>query len=252
MRRVLRHIPALIILVMIISVSCRKQDAEVIPRAKLSRIYAEMLMTDQWVMSAKGVRLIADTSLVYEPILEKYGYTTEDYVKTVDVYMNDPERFAKVLRTTVDILDERLVQLRKEKHAQEVKAAKERECKKMADLLKSDFDPAEYFPYLNGEPYVHYYDSVSFEPDSALWVYRLISIERADTIYDRIRMIVKTDTLSVCDSVPSKDTVVSVRPVMRIEPELKSEPELLKVQEKTGKRRLDGQIRRMVVEDGNQ
>ncbi|MBR2127317.1 MAG: DUF4296 domain-containing protein [Bacteroidales bacterium] len=242
MRRVLRHIPALIILVMIISVSCRKQDAEVIPRAKLSRIYAEMLMTDQWVMSAKGVRLIADTSLVYEPILEKYGYTTEDYVKTVDVYMNDPERFAKVLRTTVDILDERLVQLRKEKHAQEVKAAKEREWKKMADLLKSDFDPAEYFPYLNGEPYVHYYDSVSFEPDSALWVYRLISIERADTIYDRIRMIVKTDTLSVCDSMPTKDTVVTVGPLMKMEPELK-------VQGNLQTRRLDGQIRRRIIED---
>ena len=242
MRRVLRHIPALIILVMIISVSCRKQDAEVIPRAKLSRIYADMLMTDQWVMSAKGVRLIADTSLVYEPILEKYGYTTEDYVKTVDVYMNDPERFAKVLRTTVDILDERLVQLRKEKHAQEVKAAKEREWKKMADLLKSDFDPAEYFPYLNGEPYVHYYDSVSFEPDSALWVYRLISIERADTIYDRIRMIVKTDTLSVCDSMPTKDTVVTVGPLMKMEPELK-------VQGNLQTRRLDGQIRRRIIED---
>lgn len=242
MRRVLRHIPALIILVMIISVSCRKQDAEVIPRAKLSRIYAEMLMTDQWVMSAKGVRLIADTSLVYEPILEKYGYTTEDYVKTVDVYMNDPERFAKVLRTTVDILDERLVQLRKEKHAQEVKAAKEREWKKMADLLKSDFDPAEYFPYLNGEPYIHYYDSVSFEPDSALWVYRLISIERADTIYDRIRMIVKTDTLSVCDSMPTKDTVVTVGPLMKMEPELK-------VQGNLQTRRLDGQIRRRIIED---
>ena len=242
MRRVLRHIPALIILVMIISVSCRKQDAEVSPRAKLSRIYAEMLMTDQWVMSAKGVRLIADTSLVYEPILEKYGYTTEDYVKTVDVYMNDPERFAKVLRTTVDILDERLVQLRKEKHAQEVKAAKEREWKKMADLLKSDFDPAEYFPYLNGEPYVHYYDSVSFEPDSALWVYRLISIERADTIYDRIRMIVKTDTLSVCDSMPTKDTVVTVGTLMKMEPELK-------VQGNLQTRRLDGQIRRRIIED---
>ena len=213
-----------------------------IPRAKLSRIYADMLMTDQWVMSAKGVRLIADTSLVYEPILEKYGYTTEDYVKTVDVYMNDPERFAKVLRTTVDILDERLVQLRKEKHAQEVKAAKEREWKKMADLLKSDFDPAEYFPYLNGEPYVHYYDSVSFEPDSALWVYRLISIERADTIYDRIRMIVKTDTLSVCDSMPTKDTVVTVGPLMKMEPELK-------VQGNLQTRRLDGQIRRRIIED---
>lgn len=245
MRRFLRLVPVIMTLVLVMSVSCRRQGAEVIPRAKLSRIYAEMLMTDQWVMSAKGVRLIADTSLVYEPILEKYGYTTEDYVKTVDVYMNDPERFAKVLRTTVEILDERLVELKEEKRIQEMEAAKEREWKKMADMLKPDFDPAEFFPYLNGEPYVHYYDSVSFEPDSALWIYRMLSIERADTIYDRIRMIVKSDTLSVCDSIPSKDTVVSAISVKRME------PELLKVQEKPRMRRLESQIRRRNIEDGN-
>ena len=54
MRRFLRHIPALMVIVLIMSVSCRKQEAEVIPRGKMSKIYAEMLMTDQWVMSAKG------------------------------------------------------------------------------------------------------------------------------------------------------------------------------------------------------
>lgn len=245
MRRFLRLVPVIMTLVLVMSVSCRRQGAEVIPRAKLSRIYAEMLMTDQWVMSAKGVRLIADTSLVYEPILEKYGYTTEDYVKTVDVYMDDPERFAKVLRTTVEILDDRLVELKEEKRIQEMEAAKEREWKKMADLLKPDFDLAEFFPYLNGEPYVHYYDSVSFEPDSALWIYRMLSIERADTIYDRIRMIVKSDTLSVCDSIPYKDTVVSAISVKGMEPELQ------KVQEKPRMRRLESQIRRRSIEDGN-
>ncbi len=236
----------------VFAVSCSRDEAKVIPRPQLSEIYAEMLLTDQWILSTKGVRLIADTSLVYKPILEKYGYTTEDYMKTVDVYMDDPERFAKVLRTTSEILGERQDKLRKKKERLDAEAAREKERKKMEDILRSDLDMSEFFPYLHGEPYVHYYDSLSFEPDSALLIYRLVSIERADTIYDRIRMIVKTDTLSVCDSVPSKDTVVSVRPVMRIEQELKSEPELLKVQEKTGKRKLDGQIRRMLVEDGNQ
>lgn len=226
---------------MILSVSCRKDEEKVIPRAELSEIYAEMLMTDQWIMSTKGVRLIADTSLVYEPILEKYGYTTEDYVKTVDVYMDDPERFARILRSTSEILDKRLKHLRKEKRALEEMAAREKEIKKMADMLKSDFDPAEFFPYLNGEPYVHYYDSVSFEPDSALLIYRLVSIERSDTIYDRIRMIVKSDTLSVCDSMPAAD--ILVRPVTKIEPE-DSE-----VSVKGPMKKMDREIRKMVVKD---
>ena len=56
-----------------LSVSCRKDEAEVIPRSKMAEIYAEMLVTDQWITTTPGIRMIADTSLVYEPILEKYG-----------------------------------------------------------------------------------------------------------------------------------------------------------------------------------
>lgn len=241
MRRILRHIPLMLAFALVLSVSCRKDEVDIIPRSELSEIYAEMLMTDQWIMSTKGVRLIADTSLVYEPILEKYGYTTEDYVRTVDVYMNDPERFARVLRTTSEILDKRLEHLKKEKRKLEAIAAKEKEIKKMADMLKSDFDPAEFFPYLNGEPYVHYYDSVSFEPDSALLIYRLISIERSDTIYDRIRMIVKSDTLSVCDTLPVADTLAV--------PETKVESAVENAVLKGSLKRMDREIRKMVVKD---
>lgn len=241
MRRILRHIPLMLAFALVLSVSCRKDEVKVIPRAELSEIYAEMLMTDQWIMSTKGVRLIADTSLVYEPILEKYGYTTEDYVKTVDVYMDDPERFARVLRSTSDILDKRLKHLRKEKRALEEMAAREKEKKKMADMLKADFDPAEFFPYLNGEPYVHYYDSVSFEPDSALLIYRLVSIERSDTIYDRIRMIVKSDTLSVNDTLPVADTVA----VSEVKAASAIENAVLKGPLKN----MDGEIRKRIVKN---
>mgnify|MGYP003445798638 FL=1 len=69
MRSILRYIVILTASVLVLS-SCGKDEAEVIPRAKLAKIYAEMLVTDQWVTSTPGVRMIADTSLVYEPILE--------------------------------------------------------------------------------------------------------------------------------------------------------------------------------------
>lgn len=64
----------------IVFASCGKDEAEVIPRGKLAEIYAEMLVTDQWISSTPGMRMIADTSLVYEPILEKYGYDNLDYL----------------------------------------------------------------------------------------------------------------------------------------------------------------------------
>ena len=165
-----------------IFVSCGRDEAKVISRGKLAKIYAEMLVTDQWITETPGIRMIADTSLVYEPILEKYGYDSDDYRRSVEHYMNDPERFGRILRTTCDILDNKISELE--------------EIQKLLDLraklpkIEVDLHPEEFFPYLFDEPYVHYYDSVAFIPDSALCIYRLVPIERADTIYDQLRMII--------------------------------------------------------------
>ena len=197
MKKTFRHIFA-VIAAMVLLTSCDKDGAEVIPRSKLSQIYADMLMTDQWIISTPGFRHIADTSLVYEPILEKYGYDSDDYRKTVEVYMNDPERFSRILRTTVSIFDERLEELRrKEKLFEEAEARRKRLAKLKYD---SDINMNEFFPCLYEEPYVHYYDSVSFEPDSALWIYRLQHIPANDTVFEGPAVKVKTDTLVVNDT----------------------------------------------------
>ena len=58
------------------------------------------------------------------------------------------------------------------------------------------------------EPYVHYYDSLTFEPDSML-VYRLVPIERADTLYDRLEMIIVSDSLSLRDTIQALDPPAS-------------------------------------------
>ncbi len=191
MKIVKQHIIVIFAALLAIFVSCRKDEAKVIPRKQLSKIYAEMLVTDQWINSTPGVRLIADTSLVYEPILEKYGYNSEDYRKTIDVYMDDPKRFARVFDKSVAILDARIKELRKE-------LAKQRAISRLPKV-KSDFRVEEFVPYWGDEPYVHYYDSLEVYMDSATRVYKYVSIERGDTLYDRIRMV-KPDSLFVADS----------------------------------------------------
>lgn len=115
MKKHLANILALVLSAVIFLASCGRDDAEVIPRDDLAKIYAEMLLTDQWIVNTPNIRLIADTSLVYAPIFEKYGYDTDDYRKSVDHYMDDPERFAKILRETGEILDDRMVALEKRK-----------------------------------------------------------------------------------------------------------------------------------------
>lgn len=206
MRSCLKHI--LLCISVLVSVSCGKDEAEVIPRGKMAEIYAEMLMTDQWINSTPGMRMIADTSLVYEPILEKYGYDNLDYLKSVDYYMNDPERFSRILRSSGELLSRHIKELKKRQKQLEM----EQDALDKVLKYQTDYSFEEYFPYFSDEPYVHYYDSVTFEMDSCK-VYRLIPVETADTLYDRLRMIIRdslmvSDTLEVTDSIAVSDSII--------------------------------------------
>ena len=207
MKRYRQHIVFLLAAVVMLAASCRKDGAEVIPRAKLAKIYAEMLVTDQWIMTTPGVRLIADTTLVYEPILQKYGYDSDDYRKSIDYYMNDPERFARIFRSTVEIIDNQIAEL---KHEQAILDA-------IAKLPKvvSDFKVGDYVPYLDDEPYLHFYDSLDVVIDSATLMYRLVSIERSDTLFDGLKIVLR-DSLNVSDSIPCKDSLMQADSILKI------------------------------------
>lgn len=207
MKRYRQHIVFLLAALVMLAASCRKDGAEIIPRGKLAEIYAEMLVTDQWIMTTPGVRLIADTTLVYEPILQKYGYDSDDYRKSIDYYMNDPERFARIFRSTVEIIDNQIAEL---KHEQAILDA-------IAKLPKvvSDFRVGDYVPYLDDEPYLHFYDSLDVVIDSATLMYRLVSIERSDTLFDGLKIVLR-DSLNVSDSIPSKDSLMQADSILKI------------------------------------
>ncbi len=200
--RLTRHITA-ILTILLLAASCSGKKEKVIPRGRLAEIYAEMLMTDQWIISNPGQRQKADTSLVYEPILQKYGYSSADYRKSVDVYMDDPERFSRILRSTGVILDRRLKELEKRKEEIEREEALKRIRESLRITVEIDLDAMN--PYLFEEPYVHYYDSLSVEADS-MNVYRFRNIDRGDTIYRDLRMVI-LDTLQTKDSVTVTDSL---------------------------------------------
>lgn len=205
MKKVFLHIPA-VLAALLLCFACSDDESKVIPRGKMAKIYAEMLVMDQWAVSDSRLRQKADTSLIYEPIFEKYGYDGEDYRASVEYYMNDPERFSRILRESADILDARI---------EELKNLKQDLMKQeKINRLITDFDISDFYPYLSSEPYVHYYDSLAVELDT-LSTYRLVSIERADTLYDCLRMIVQTDTLknAVKEEDVQKDSVAVEKPV---------------------------------------
>lgn len=200
--RLIRHILT-VMAVLLLALSCGGEKDKVIPRSKLAEIYAEMLVTDQWIITNPGNRRQADTSLVYEPILQKYGYTSADYRKSVDVYLNDPERFGRILRSAGEILDKKLAALKERK--EEIIRAEALKALREAMKIDVDVDIETYFPYLADEPYVHYFDSLSVEPDT-LSIYRFRNIDRGDTIYRDLRMII-LDSLQVADTLIVKDSI---------------------------------------------
>lgn len=207
MKKVFLHIPA-VLAALLLCFACSDDESKVIPRGKMAKIYAEMLVMDQWAVSDSRLRQKADTSLIYEPIFEKYGYDGEDYRASVEYYMNDPERFSRILRESADILDARIEELKNLKQ--------ELMKQEKINRLITDFEISDFYPYLSSEPYVHYYDSLAVELDT-LSTYRLVSIERADTLYDCLRMIVQADTLKnvVKEEDAQKDSVAVEKSVRR-------------------------------------
>ena len=90
MKRFLKIVFSLTIMVAAV-ISCDR-SARVIPAGKMEKIYREMLLADQWLADNPEKRTMADTTWFYEPIFRKYGFTLNDYQKSVDVYLNDPKR----------------------------------------------------------------------------------------------------------------------------------------------------------------
>ena len=189
MKRSLKYIVLILAMVLVLVPSCRKDSAKVIPRSKLARIYAEMLVTDQWIISTPKIRNIADTSLVYDPILEKYGYTPEDYQQSVMYYLNDPERFSRILRTSGELLDKELKVMRKQQaKILRIKALMASLTIPELVLFQKDFPDKDNY---------NWSDSLKVRWDSLgnMWV--TVREPRIDTVYEGVRLVVPVDTVEV-------------------------------------------------------
>ena len=83
-------------IVLLLAVVAACHGPRLIPRSKMVDIYCDMFMADQLVRDNGTPHREMDSLLLYEPVFEKYGYDTDDYLHSVRYYLRDPERFAKV------------------------------------------------------------------------------------------------------------------------------------------------------------
>lgn len=92
------RIVLVIVATMSLMVSCAR-DSKEIPEAKFVRIYAEMLVADAWLSDHPELREKADTSLFYESIFQKYGYTRDDFLYSLSQRVKDVEGLAKTMES---------------------------------------------------------------------------------------------------------------------------------------------------------
>jgi hypothetical protein len=144
-----------------------------------------MLLTDQWINTTPGVRTIADTSLVYEPILNKYGYTSEEYRRSVDYYLNDPRTYADIMKETVKILDARLAALNQKKALIEKEKAREQYVKNVTRDLKIS-DSWQAMRHLEEQQF-GLDDSLSVAWDSIAYCFSIVMLPK-EAINDTIKV----------------------------------------------------------------
>lgn len=179
--------------------SCGKRE-RVIPKEKMAEIYAEMYVLDQWLDDNRSLRREADTSLVYAPVLEKYGYTYDDYLNSVSAYMKDPTRYSRILRRTSEILNGRLSELKAEKKAREEALKESRRLDSLRNLVRLNVDSLmKVMSRANPS------DSVTVAWDSLGFVdFRFV--QTSDTTYDGPAMVIRIDSVAVA----SPDSLVVV------------------------------------------
>ncbi|MBR4775141.1 MAG: DUF4296 domain-containing protein [Bacteroidales bacterium] len=103
-------------LALLLAASC---GPRIIKRAKMERILADMLVQDQQIKLDFDLKKQADSCLVYEGIFEQYGYTTEDFRRSLAYYLKDASRMEKMMGEVAEDLEARAKEAKKQAFQEE-------------------------------------------------------------------------------------------------------------------------------------
>ena len=168
---------------------CCSRHSRVIPASTLSDIYVEMFMADQWISQNTRARKAADTSNIYAPIFDKYGYTVEDYDASVKHYLRKPDKYAKILKSAGAKLN--------------------RQAKRLEAIEDAIQKRVKFSPY---KPEKFRYDTLRFKDDSlGLWPNDSSFIDR-EALRDSLARL---DSLALADSLALRDSLARVDSLAR-------------------------------------
>ena len=85
---------------------------KIIPRGEMAEVYADLFLVDQWAADRNIPSRQLDTLSLYAAVLERHGYTFADFNASEEKYLKDPERFSRIVKKTMGILEQREVVLK--------------------------------------------------------------------------------------------------------------------------------------------
>lgn len=83
--------------------SCGSEEV-IIPASDMMSIYEDLFYIDQCVDMAPEVRLSADSLVIYQPIIESYGYTCDQFLEAIAQYKRHPKQFTRLMEGVRDDL----------------------------------------------------------------------------------------------------------------------------------------------------
>jgi hypothetical protein len=95
----------LILTLLLTAISCGPRAD--IPKKQMIEIYYEISLLDIYVDRNPLMRAQSDSMKVYAPLLDKYGYTEEEFINSINFYLRDPEQFLQIIQSVEKKLQER-------------------------------------------------------------------------------------------------------------------------------------------------
>lgn len=139
----MRKMFAILLSLIMLSVLAACSGRGIISKKKMAEINAELFLVDEWLLRNQRYGGMADTSFVYAGVFEKYGCTGEDYMRSLDYYMLDADRYVKILKKSRSILEKR----EKEVIALMLRDDSERRADFILDSIIRSLPPVGYLPH---------------------------------------------------------------------------------------------------------
>lgn len=86
-------------------------ESEVIGQKTMAKIISQFFLADQYINSNPEMMAQSDSMLVYPAIVEKFGYTMEDYNNSVEYYLQDGDEYSRIHDAAQQILEKRVEEI---------------------------------------------------------------------------------------------------------------------------------------------